>query len=69
LSMMAIQPAPTSAPVPLAVLERDHIIRTIEYCKGNMSDTARLLGIGRSTLYDRITSYGINTERVRNGAK
>ena len=35
---------------PLEVIERDHIARTLEFCGGNQSEAARLLGIGRNTL-------------------
>ena len=34
----------------LEVVERDHILRTLEFCDGNQSEAARMLGIGRNTL-------------------
>ena len=46
-------------PVPLEEVERRHIERTIEYTNGNMVETARLLGIGRSTLYNKLAQYGL----------
>ncbi len=35
---------------PLAEVERDHILRTVEACGGNRTEAARKLGIGRNTL-------------------
>ena len=35
---------------PLAEVERDHILRTVEFCDGNRTEAAKLLGIGRNTL-------------------
>jgi len=35
---------------PLGQVEIDHIRRTLEACKGNRSEAAKLLGIGRNTL-------------------
>ncbi len=46
-------------PTPLGDLERRHIARTIEYTNGNMVEAARLLGIGRSTLYNKLAQYGL----------
>lgn len=36
--------------LPLAEVERDHILKTLEACGGNRSEAARQLGIGRNTL-------------------
>ena len=47
------------APVPLEEVERRHIERAIEYTNGNMVETARLLGISRSTLYNKLAQYGL----------
>jgi DNA-binding NtrC family response regulator len=44
-------------PATLSDVERKHIARTLEYTNGNMVETARLLGIGRSTLYNKIAHY------------
>jgi DNA-binding NtrC family response regulator len=40
-------------------LERDIIIRTLEQCDGNKSETARRLGIARSNLIVKCREYGI----------
>ena len=43
----------------LDALERHHILRVLEYTKGNKAEAARLLGIGIATLYRKIDEYGI----------
>ena len=40
-------------------LERHHILRVLEYTKGNKAEAARLLGIGIATLYRKLESYGM----------
>lgn len=50
-----------SAPGSLALddLERHHILKVLEYTKGNKAEAARLLGIGIATLYRKLESYGM----------
>lgn len=43
----------------LEELEREHIIHALKATDGNRSKTARLLGIDRKTLYDKIKRYRI----------
>ena len=38
-------------------LERQHILRTIEYTRGDRITAAQLLGIGRTTLYRKLKEY------------
>jgi DNA-binding NtrC family response regulator len=38
-------------------VERDHIRRTVECCQGNLSLAAKTLGIGRTTLYRKLSKY------------
>jgi Nif-specific regulatory protein len=45
--------------VPLAELERQHILRVLQHTGGNKKETASILGIDRSTLYARLKTYGI----------
>lgn len=53
-------PVPIVAPVvPLAEMERQAIIRALEYTKGDRVMAAHLLGIGRTTLYRKLKEYGI----------
>ena len=44
---------------PLEEIEADTIRFAIEVCNGRMSEAARRLGIGRSTLYRKLKEYGI----------
>jgi Nif-specific regulatory protein len=43
---------------PLADVEREHILRTIEAAAGNRSRAAEMLGIGRNTLLRKLNDYG-----------
>jgi two-component system, NtrC family, response regulator AtoC len=47
---------------PLAKVERDHIVRTLQSVKGNKSAAARLLGLDRKTLYRKLEAYGLRRE-------
>lgn len=44
----------------LARCEKGAIARTLTHTKGNMSKASRLLGISRSTLYEKCQRHGIN---------
>jgi len=44
---------------PLAELEREAILRTLESVGGNRRRAAELLGIGERTLYDKLRRYGV----------
>lgn len=53
-------PIPIVQPViPLAEMERQAIIRALEYTKSDRVMAAHLLGIGRTTLYRKLKEYGI----------
>jgi len=43
----------------LGEMEKRHIIKVLGYTKGNKTKTAELLGIGLTTLYNKIKEYGI----------
>lgn len=43
----------------LASIERKHILKVLQYTRGNKTETARLLKIGLATLYRKIEAYGI----------
>ncbi|TCD11457.1 sigma-54-dependent transcriptional regulator [Oricola cellulosilytica] len=51
----------------LAELECDAIIFAIEHYKGQMSEVARRLGIGRSTLYRKLKEYDLGPIGVSTG--
>jgi DNA-binding NtrC family response regulator len=44
----------------LKEIESDAIRLSLERCKGQMSEAARQLGIGRSTLYRKVRQYGLD---------
>lgn len=47
----------------LEELEREAIVRSMENNRGNLSDVARQLGIGRSTLYRKLEQYGLREKK------
>lgn len=51
---------------PLAEVERRHILRVVDFTRGDISAAAMMLGIGRTTLYRKLKGYG--SKRVTNGA-
>jgi transcriptional regulator of acetoin/glycerol metabolism len=42
--------------------ERLVIRRAIERCRGNLTQAARVLGIAKSTLYQRMKKYGLSRD-------
>lgn len=52
--------SPGADPLNMQDMERQHIIKVLKYSKGNKTETARLLGIGLTTLYRKIEEYKIN---------
>ena len=51
---------PSDAPAPyktLAEAERDHILGVLEACSGSQAEAARILGIGRNTLWRKLRHY------------
>jgi DNA-binding NtrC family response regulator len=47
----------------LEAVERDLIELALEHYSGHMSEIARRLGIGRSTLYRKLREYGLDETR------
>lgn len=45
--------------IPLLDVERRHVALALQRCRGNLSEAARALGIGRTTLYRKIEKYGL----------
>ncbi|MBM4287274.1 MAG: sigma-54-dependent Fis family transcriptional regulator [Deltaproteobacteria bacterium] len=52
-------PQNSNGAVSLKDMERDHILRILQQCDGRRSDTARLLGIDRKTLREKLKRYQI----------
>jgi transcriptional regulator with PAS, ATPase and Fis domain len=44
----------------LATAEKKHIQKVLAYTKGNKTQTAKLLGIGLTTLYQKIKDYNLS---------
>ncbi len=62
LSRPALPPPSTGSLRTLAEVERDHVVRVLEACGGHHTDAARVLGIGRTTLWRKLRAYGIDVE-------
>jgi DNA-binding NtrC family response regulator len=45
--------------MPLAVMERQAILATLTQVRGDKLLAARLLGIGKTTLYRKLKEYGV----------
>lgn len=48
----------TEGIAPLAEVERRHILRAVDFTRGDISAAAMMLGIGRTTLYRKLKGYG-----------
>ncbi len=60
------QEAPAgSDTLPLAELERVHILRALQRFGGNRKETARALGIGANTLWRKLRKYGVLGAQAR----
>jgi len=49
----------------LEALEKQHILQTLRQYSGNVRLAAAQLGIGRTTLYTKITAYGIEPGKLQ----
>jgi transcriptional regulator of acetoin/glycerol metabolism len=50
---------PAEELLPLADVEKEHIERVLRATEWNKTKSARLLGISKPTLYDKIRNYGL----------
>jgi two-component system response regulator HydG len=51
----------------LADVEREHVLRVLDACGGIQADAARVLGIGRNTLWRKVRSYaaaGVRASKI-----
>jgi DNA-binding NtrC family response regulator len=53
--------ASTAQVIPLRELERSAILSALKACSGSVTKAARLLGIGRATLYRRLTELDVRS--------
>jgi two-component system response regulator HydG len=51
---------PGQSLLPVAIVEREHILKTLRAVAGNKAAAARLLGFDRKTLYRKLKLYQIN---------
>jgi DNA-binding NtrC family response regulator len=54
------EPQSHSSSLDLATVEKKHIVNVLRYTKGNKTETAKLLGIGLTTLYRKIDEYHLH---------
>ncbi|MEO5619048.1 MAG: helix-turn-helix domain-containing protein, partial [Candidatus Eisenbacteria bacterium] len=52
-----------STPLRLEEVERRHILATLEAHNGNVQVASAVLGVPRSTLYQKLQRFGIRTHR------
>ncbi|MBE9583558.1 sigma-54-dependent Fis family transcriptional regulator [Mucilaginibacter sp. JRF] len=50
----------TSTSLDLASVEKQHILKVLQYTSGNKTEAARVLGIGLTTLYRKLEEYQLN---------
>jgi transcriptional regulator of acetoin/glycerol metabolism len=60
---LLVQPSATHHParngfIPLADLEKDAILAAVRHTHGDRLQAAKLLGIGKTTLYRKLKEYG-----------
>ena len=53
------RPAPAGDPLSLEEVERRHVASVLSWAGGNVTQAARVLGIDRMTLYNKIKRYGL----------
>lgn len=51
--------------VPLAEVEREEIEYAMEVLDGDRKTAAKLLGIGRTTLYRKLAAYSADTQKSK----
>lgn len=64
LQRIEVFPSNTDDDFELASIERKHILKVLQYTRGNKTETARLLKIGLATLYRKIETYGLAEEKL-----
>jgi transcriptional regulator with GAF, ATPase, and Fis domain len=50
---------PDGTPLPLSEVERNHILLVLRHVRGNKLRAAAILGISRTTLYEKLKLYGL----------
>ncbi len=67
MSSISGYPAPEDDTVILSIAELEAwaIERAIRLCRGRVTEAARKLGIGRSTLYRKVDEYRIDVAEIK----
>jgi DNA-binding NtrC family response regulator len=55
---------PTSPESSLKQVEKNHILNVLIETGGNYTEAARILGISRMTLYNKVKAYGLNVKKI-----
>jgi DNA-binding NtrC family response regulator len=50
----------------LKKVEKNHIQRVLNETGGNYTEAARILGISRMTLYNKVKAYGLSVKKIDN---
>jgi len=58
--------SPTLQGQVLKEVEKNHILKILTESQGNYSQTARILGISRMSLYNKIKAYGLDVKKIDN---
>lgn len=58
-SMPAVQTEKGATPSTLEAMEKEHIQRVLQYTDSNKEEAFKILGISRSTLYEKLKRYGL----------
>ncbi len=57
LLRLSLTPEAPATPLPLSEVERLHVEKVLDFTGGNRSRAARILGVSRSTLIEKIRRY------------
>ncbi len=57
--MYVASPSSELYPASLQEIEKQHILSTLRHCGGNVRMAAQFLGVSRTTLYSKVSAYGI----------
>jgi transcriptional regulator of acetoin/glycerol metabolism len=55
--------------LPLAEVERRHVLHVLEACHGNRTDAAKVLELDRKTLYRRLLRWGVDAGSSTPGSR
>jgi transcriptional regulator of acetoin/glycerol metabolism len=59
--------APPTLVAAARAFEREHLLRALRYCGGHRGETARVLGISRKTLWQKMREHRIQADEYGRG--